>query len=65
MVIWYLLVTIAGTQPQVSAYPTEQKVCEAFAATPGSHVYLVSGHRDTPTIAEGECKPVQSFIPHK
>ncbi len=63
--VWYLLVVISGTQPQITTYPTEQEACASFASNPGAHVYSVTEHRDKPVIVEGECKAVQSFVSHK
>ncbi len=65
MVLWYLMVVVSGTTPQVTAYATEQEACLGVMSNPGSHIYLVSGHRNKPSIVEGECKAVQSFVTHK
>lgn len=62
MILWYLLIA-AGGQPQV--FPSEQQACQVVSTTPGARIYLVSGHRDNPTIADGECTPVETFVQHK
>lgn len=60
----YLLVVLLNGVPQPTVYASEQEACVAYQASPGSHVYAISDKRN-PSIAEGECKPVQQFLGKK
>lgn len=69
MITWYLLITLASsTTPSRSVYANEQQACQAYLTAKASgpaFVYQISGKKDSPSISDGDCKPVQQFITQK
>lgn len=67
MIEIYMLVYAVAGQPKVEVYPSEQAACVAFQVhrDAGSRVYKIDGKRDSPGVAEGDCKPVQQFVIQK
>jgi hypothetical protein len=68
MITWYLLLTVVSGQPQTKVYTTEQQACVDYLAAKAAgpaFVYQLSGKKDSPAIAIGDCKPVQQFVTSK
>jgi hypothetical protein len=68
MITWYLLLTVVSGQPQTKVYATEQQACVDYLAAKAANpafVYELSGKKDAPTVALGDCKPVQQFVIQK
>ena len=68
MIQWFLLLTVAAGQPQTTVYSTEKDACQAYLTAKAggpAFIYELSGHRDTPEIHVGDCKPVQQFLTTK
>jgi len=59
----YLVLMVAGSQPQIQTFKDIQDACAVIEAQPGAKLYKETvDHRETVTIVEGQCKPVKQFF---
>lgn len=67
MSTWYILVYLVSGAPKTEVYATQQLACVAYEANKdvNTHVYELGGKSSSPTLTEGECKPIQEFVTHK